>query len=55
MSIINGSQPLTVVTKNFISDATGVLDPCETLNQALNRLKISLMQKVYNLVQLLVK
>ena len=31
VSTINYLQPLTVVTKNFVVDATGVLDPCERL------------------------
>ena len=31
VSKINDSQLLTVVTKNFVLDATGVLDPCDRL------------------------
>ena len=31
VSAINDSQPLTVVTKNFVLDATGVLDPLDRL------------------------
>ena len=37
LSTTNDSQPLTVVIKNFVLDATGVLDLRDTLNQALNR------------------
>ena len=31
MSTINESQPLIVVTKNFVLDARIVLDPCDKL------------------------
>ena len=31
VSTVNNSQPLTVVTKNFVVDATGVLDPRDRL------------------------
>ena len=31
VSIINDFEPLTVGTKNFVVDATGVLDPCDRL------------------------
>ena len=31
VSLTNDSQPLTVVIKNFILDATGVLDPRDRL------------------------
>ena len=43
VSNVNGCQSLTVVTKNFVLDTTGVLDPCDTLylSHTLNRLKIS--------------
>ena len=31
VSTINDSQPLTAATKNFVPDATGVLDPRDRL------------------------
>ena len=47
LSTTNDSQPLTVVIKNFVLDATGVLDLRDTLNQTLNRLKVSPSQRFH--------